>query len=367
MCLQQNYTMRLDSFSYLQYASAMEPVLNTPETQSPPVKKSLKKFLLLSLLGIGIVFLMLLQVFFPTKKNNKLNNNENLSAYERVQKEQEERNRAFKISVEPLKKRLATGKHTIHIVFFKPPAVSESDVQPLVNKLQDPQDTIFKECNNGDCYNNASFFYIKTFLQSEAKKYKQKDVSIQIKVHPLANLTDLEKIGDFVNIWGKDAFGVTKLQDAFKKGLKDNNISIGKNDLTMFLYFDNTYDYVPNADERFYEHKKFRSFADPDYGRAYINIYNFSASFSGTAVEIVTHELLHLFGANDKYLEYSETDACDEKGLGEMHKKPLYPQKTGDIMCLYVEHIKGDFTRGHLVDKELVINELTAKEIGWVK
>jgi hypothetical protein len=346
----------------------MDNNAHTTEIQlpsSPSKKIQLSKRLLL-LIFCGLFALITGILFYrnvlPHSKG-KTTNTENLSAYERIQLQQEARNRSFKISIEPIKKRQAVGKHTLHIIFLKPPTLSDAAVQPLVSKLQDPRNTVFTDCDT--CPNNASFNYIKTFLQTEAKKYKEKDFDITVKLHPLGILSELEKIGDFAAVWGKDAFGVTKIKDAFAKGLKENNITVEKNDLVMFLYFDNTYDYVPDAGERFYEHKKFRSFADPDYGRAYVNIYNFSPDFSGTAVEIISHELLHLFGATDKYLEYSETDACGDKGLGQIHKKPLYPQTTGDIMCLYVERTKGNFKRGHLVDKQLVINELTAKEIGW--
>ncbi len=335
-------------------------------TPLPKPKRTSKNILLFCLILLVTACATLYVYTIPEKDKHK-KSDQNLNSYERIQREQENRNRSFKVSVEPVKRRPAIGKHTLHIVFLRPPTLLESTVHPLVSTLQDSRKTIFEDCSSNTCKNNASFNYIKSFLQAEAKKYKAKDFDITVKLHPLGILRDLEKIGDFAALWGKDAFGVTKIKDAFAKGLKENNITVGDDDLVMFLYFDDSFDYVDNPDERFYEHKKFRSFADPDYGRAYVNIYNFSPLFSGTAVEIITHELLHLFGANDKYLEYSDTEACDERGLGEVHKKPLYPQTTGDIMCLYVEKERGDFERGKLVDKELVINEITAEEIGWIK
>ena len=188
-----------------------------------------------------------------------------------------------------------------------------------------------------------------------------------VKIHGIYSINDLNKVGDIANLWGKELFGTVKLQDSFQKILEDNKISITENNLVVFLYFDNSFSKSSEiVEDRFYDHKKFRSFANENTGKAYINVYNLTPSFSSKAVEIVIHETLHLFGAVDKYIEdRSSEDICSDKGRGDTNLDFSLPQKTADIMCGFIEHVQNKYTRGNLTDNNLVINQLTAKEIGW--
>ena len=92
-------------------------------------------------------------------------------------------------------------------------------------------------------------------------------------------------------------------------------------------------------------------------------MFSFSSSFASYLNEIILHESLHLFGATDKYLE--DKYGCTEKGLGDIDKDPIYPQDKTDIMCGLVAKSAEDFSRTYLSDEKLVINPITAKEIGW--
>lgn len=264
-------------------------------------------------------------------------------------------------------KRRAVGNHRLDIVFVKPEKLSNRAISSLTQKLRYSNADIYRDCSLGEsCSLNTSLYFVNTFLSHEAKKYGT-DFNLRINFHGIYSLPGLNKVGDIARIWGKDLFAVAKLQDAFESIINENNPDIGKDTPVVFLYFDNSFEKEPGAPEdKFYEYKKFRSFANYNNKRIYLNVYNFSPGFSTTVVEIVTHELLHLFGAVDKYLEHSDSRICNEKGYGDTIITPPLPQKTGDIMCLFVEYDEGKFYRGSIIDGTLVINRITAKEIGWV-
>ncbi len=285
--------------------------------------------------------------------------------YSKIVREQEMRNKARKPSIEPVFARKALGNHTLHIIYTKPASLNGNTVSKLIDALNYTGENIRDKCVNGNCYQAVSLNYIKEYLNKEKNIYGVRDFEITIKTHPLLNMEDLHKVGDVALLWDKDTFGITKLKDGFEKTLKQNSINIPEGDLVAFLYLDDSFDHNTDASDRFYEHKKFRSFADFKYGKTYLNIYNFEESFSAIVVEILTHELLHLFGATDKYEEYDPNRRCSLKGLGNPDLAPLYPQTQADIMCMYIEKSANNFTRGYLVNSELIINKFTAGEIGW--
>lgn len=98
-----------------------------------------------------------------------------------------------------------------------------------------------------------------------------------------------------------------------------------------------------------------------------IGIVNLFASgqYHGSNQVVLVHELLHSFGATDKY-NLSTGQPIDPIGLAEPNKTPKYPQTFAEIMGGYVATSP---TQSHTPQslKETVVNELTAQEIGWVK
>lgn len=261
--------------------------------------------------------------------------------------------------------RRARGTFPISIVLVKPPTLSDVAVVSLVETLKDPRSTIFNTCSQGTCAENTSLAFIPSYLQQEAAKYGISDFAVDLSIRGVYPLKNLEKIGDLAYSWNKDMFGVAKVQDAFESLLKENDIDTSG--LTMFLYFDDSYQAEGDIRQgSFYEYKKFRSFANEGKSRAYVNVYQFTPTFSKTVTLVVLHEVLHLFGASDKYIENPDSDKiCSVKGLGNPDQNPVHPQTTGDIMCLYIEKSDTDIVRGSLTDENLVINAITAKEIGW--
>lgn len=263
--------------------------------------------------------------------------------------------------------RKARGNYMINFIYTKPPSVSETHMQKLIDNLENKNSNIFDDCSAQKCISNISLNYLPTYFSNEASEYNIDDFKINVKINKkIYTISDLNKIGDFAYIWEKDPFGVSKLQEEFEKIITLNNFD--SKELYVFLYFDDTFKKDEAARENsFYEYKKFRSFADEDLGRIYINVYDFASDFSKDVTEISAHEILHLFHASDKYTEdINDSNYCSEKGIGNVDKIPTFPQKTGDIMCLFIEYQEGYYKRGHLIDGNLVINKYTAEEIGWM-
>lgn len=323
------------------------------------------KYLIIGVILLISLFSLLLILFLSNSHNNANKNQKNLSSYEKVLLEQEKKNISFKPSIEPVLKREARGKYTLHLIYSKPSSMSVELITPLLSVLTSEKKEAERICSQSSCYSALSTEYLNTYLSKEFSKYKIHDFSLNIINHQIITINSLSKAGDIGYLWGKDPYIITKIKDGFNSSLKENNIKIARNDLVAFLYFDDSYDYIPDDNDRFYDRKKFRSFADYQYGRTYIDVYNFSPSFSATIIKILAHETLHLFGATDKYSDNPEKKECSEKGLGEPNKTPLYPQATGDIMCLSIEIADGYFKPGSFINHELVINPITAKEIGW--
>ena len=79
---------------------------------------------------------------------------------------------------------------------------------------------------------------------------------------------------------------------------------------------------------------------------------------------IITHELLHIFGASDKYsLESGE--AIYPNGYADPNKKPLYPQIKAEIMgrSIPLNATQSEIARSL---SQTIIGKTTAAEIGWV-
>jgi hypothetical protein len=99
--------------------------------------------------------------------------------------------------------------------------------------------------------------------------------------------------------------------------------------------------------------------------KAGVGIVNGYASRSMAAVNrvVLAHELLHLFGATDKYDRVSG-QPLEPMGLGRPDQQPRYPQKMAEIMSGRVATSRVSAVMPRSLDACLV-GELTATEIGW--
>lgn len=81
------------------------------------------------------------------------------------------------------------------------------------------------------------------------------------------------------------------------------------------------------------------------------------------ALFVATHELFHTLGASDKYDSTGRT--LVPEGLPEPERVPLFPQPGAEIMARNrMVSASYEVTPDRL--DELVVGELTAREIGWV-
>jgi len=80
------------------------------------------------------------------------------------------------------------------------------------------------------------------------------------------------------------------------------------------------------------------------------------------ALFVVSHELMHTLGANDKYLTSGRT--MIPRGLAEPLRQPLYPQRYADVMARNRPVSQWDEVPPESLD-ELGVGPATAAEIGW--
>lgn len=80
---------------------------------------------------------------------------------------------------------------------------------------------------------------------------------------------------------------------------------------------------------------------------------------------VLTHELLHAFGATDKY-DLTTGQPIYPLGYADPQQQPLYPQHRAEIMT---GHIALSEQKSKMADSlaQVVVNEPTAIEIGWLK
>ena len=80
---------------------------------------------------------------------------------------------------------------------------------------------------------------------------------------------------------------------------------------------------------------------------------------------VLTHELLHAFGATDKY-DLSTGQPIFPIGYVNPQQQPLYPQHKAEIMAGYIPLSK---TTNKMPDSlaYTIIGQETAKEVGWTK
>jgi hypothetical protein len=79
---------------------------------------------------------------------------------------------------------------------------------------------------------------------------------------------------------------------------------------------------------------------------------------------IITHELLHILGASDKY-DFRSGQPLAPEGLANPQQSPLYPQQRAEIMGARIATSAASWQRPATL-KSCVIGSQTASEIGWL-
>lgn len=89
------------------------------------------------------------------------------------------------------------------------------------------------------------------------------------------------------------------------------------------------------------------------------------ADMEGSNNVVITHELLHTFGATDKY-DFANKRPLFPDGFADPRARPLYPQAQAEIMAgrIPISETHAEIPAGM---DEVVIGARTAREINWVK
>jgi len=96
-------------------------------------------------------------------------------------------------------------------------------------------------------------------------------------------------------------------------------------------------------------------------------VVNAVASRQATAKNriVITHELMHILGAGDKY-DLVTGQPLSPDGLANPSKSPLYPQDRAEIMGGRIATSAGKWRRPASLNS-CVVGKATAAEIGWLK
>ena len=89
------------------------------------------------------------------------------------------------------------------------------------------------------------------------------------------------------------------------------------------------------------------------------------SDMDGSNNVVITHELLHTFGATDKY-DFAGNRPLFPDGFADPDAQPLYPQARAEIMAgrIPVSETQAETPAGM---DEVVIGVRTAREINWIK
>jgi hypothetical protein len=95
-----------------------------------------------------------------------------------------------------------------------------------------------------------------------------------------------------------------------------------------------------------------------------VNVFA-SADQEGSNAVVIAHELMHTFGATDKYDARTNAPSFPE-GYADPEARPLHPQRRAEIMAgrIPITETHSEIPRNL---KRVVIGEKTAREINWLK
>jgi hypothetical protein len=90
-----------------------------------------------------------------------------------------------------------------------------------------------------------------------------------------------------------------------------------------------------------------------------------SADEEGSNTVVIAHELLHTFGATDKYDPNTNAPRHPD-GYADPDARPLHPQRQAEIMAgrIPITETHSEIPRNL---KRVVVGEKTAREINWIK
>lgn len=190
---------------------------------------------------------------------------------------------------------------------------------------------------------------IQNYLQTESKEFRDQPIAFHFRLG--RELTVLPpKAPDQSSALQSILWSLKFRFYAWKQHKRGD----GSPSVTLYLNF-----YDPQI------HKTLKHSTALERGR--IGIVNLFASRkqSGSNTVVLTHELLHTFGAKDKY-DRVTGQPIYPLGYANPEQKPLYPQQRAEIMGGYIPVSQ---TKSKIPNNlhDTMMSRLTAQEIGWVK
>jgi len=194
-----------------------------------------------------------------------------------------------------------------------------------------------------------SFAAIGDFLKREAARYgRQLDTPVIIQVaRPLTSMPPVlprESSGPGVALWS-----LKMRWWSFRNGDQDG---LAPDDIKMYVLYQQS---QPNSNL-----ERSVGIKNGSYG-----IVNAVASRARAARNrmVISHELMHILGASDKYDLYTGQPTAPE-GLANPDQSPLYPQRKAEIMAGRLATSATRWRRATSL-KSYVVGAETAAEIGW--
>ncbi len=198
--------------------------------------------------------------------------------------------------------------------------------------------------------NADSFKDIAAFLKKEAARYgRQLDTPVVIQVaRPLTSIPPAlptESSGLGVALWS--------LKMRWWSFRNDGQDGLAPDDIRMYVLYQNA---QPNS-----MLERSVGIKNGSYG-----IVNAVASRAMAARNriVISHELMHILGASDKY-HLSNGQPFAPEGLANPEQKPLYPQRKAEIMAGRVATSASQWRRAASL-KSCVVGAATAAEVGWL-
>ncbi len=196
--------------------------------------------------------------------------------------------------------------------------------------------------------NEQDFIAIANYLQQQANLYHQ---PVQFYFRLGAEVTQLPP--QVPNTTSVFSIMLWSLKFRYYAWQQQQNIGI-KPDLTLFLNY-----YDPHT------RKVLKHSTALQNGRiGIVNLFADAKQESQNKI-VIAHEMLHAFGATDKY-DLSTGQPIYPQGYGNPEQQPVHPQTTAELMA---GHIALSQSQSKMADslKQVVINQNTAQEVGWFK
>jgi hypothetical protein len=195
---------------------------------------------------------------------------------------------------------------------------------------------------------NSDFSSIEAFLSEEAQRYGlQLKKPVEVKLAP-----EVDEHPPAIPVGGS-RLAIMWWSLKLRLWSKIHNNYEGPADLKLFVQY-----HDPETHERLGHSTGLQK------GR--VGIVNTFASrrYQEQNSVVITHELLHLFGATDKY-DLATNLPYYPDGYAEPEKQPLYPQRWAELMGGRVPVSESEAEIPTSLRKTL-IGEITAAEINWI-